>query len=172
MTQKEFQAAASYWDVRDAESVKMDREQLAREVDAYIKENNTCALATGAGSYVRCTPLEYSYHDGCFWIFTEGGKKFVGLEKNANVCLAIYNKYGTPGGLHGMQVMGTAEVIEPFSERYVSHAACRKVSLDFLKKLESPMHLICVKPQQIDYFCSNFKKQGCASRQTLVLAQD
>ena len=170
MTQREFQAAAEYWDIKDAESVKMERDQLAQAIEEYIRANNTCALATGSGSYVRCTPLEYSYHDGCFWIFTEGGKKFIGLEKNDNVCLAIYNTYKSPGGLHGMQIMGKAEIIEPFSQRYIEYAAYRKVSLDFLKKLDSPMHLICVKPEQIDYLCSNFKKQGCASRQTLILA--
>ncbi len=25
-----------------------------------------------------------------FWMFSEGGQKFIGLEKNENVCLAIY----------------------------------------------------------------------------------
>ena len=29
-------------------------------LEEYIRANNTCALATGAGSYVRCTPIEYS----------------------------------------------------------------------------------------------------------------
>lgn len=42
---------------------------------------------------MRCTPIEYSYHDGRFWMFSEGGEKFIGLEKNENVCLAIYDKY-------------------------------------------------------------------------------
>ena len=37
-----------------------------------------------------------------------------------------------------------------------------------LKKLDSPMHLICVHPERIDYLCSDFKKQGCSSRQTLI----
>ena len=41
---------------------------------------------------VRCTPLEYSYHDGCFGIFTESGEKFIGLEKNKNVSLAVFEK--------------------------------------------------------------------------------
>ena len=35
-------------------------------IEDYIQRGNTCALATGAGDYVRCTPIEYSYHDGCF----------------------------------------------------------------------------------------------------------
>ena len=67
----------------------MPEEALKQAVEKYIQENNTCALATGSGDYVRCTPIEYSYHDGKFWMFSEGGEKFIGLEKNANVSLAI-----------------------------------------------------------------------------------
>ena len=52
------------------------------EVLESLHGNVVCALAAGIGDYVRCTLLEYSYHDGQFWIFTEGGEKFIGLERN------------------------------------------------------------------------------------------
>ena len=52
------------------------------EVLESLHGNVVCALAAGIGDYVRCTLLEYSYHDGEFWIFTEGGEKFIGLERN------------------------------------------------------------------------------------------
>ena len=120
---------------------------------------------------MRCTPIEYSWHDGCFWMFSEGGKKFVGLEKNPHVCLAIYDRYEGFGTLHGMQVMGLAELVEPFSEAYNDHAARKKISLEFLRKLPSPMHLICVRPTRIDCLFSDFKKLGCAPRQTLLLEE-
>ena len=29
---------------------------------------------------MRCTPIEYSFHDGKFWMFSEGGEKFIGLD--------------------------------------------------------------------------------------------
>lgn len=48
-------------------------------IENYISDNNVCALATGTGDYVRCTPLEYSYHDGKFWIFSEGGETLDGI---------------------------------------------------------------------------------------------
>ena len=169
MTQQEYQAAANYWDEKDAHSAKMDAAALSKAVEAYILANNTCALATGAGDYVRCTPIEYSYHDGCFWLFSEGGKKFVGLSQNSNVCLAIFDKYEGFGRLHGMQVMGRAELVEPFSPRYNAHAAYRQISLAALQKLSSPMHLLCVRPSRIDYLCSDFKEQGYAARQALLL---
>ena len=163
-----LRAAARYWDEKDADSVKLEKAKLRAMMEDYIKANNTCALATGTGDYVRCTPIEYSYHDGCFWMFSEGGRKFIGLAENPHVCLAIFDKYEGFGKLHGMQIMGRAELVEPFSETYCAHAAFQKIPLDALKKLSSPMHLIRVYPERIDCLFSDFKKLGCASRQTLV----
>lgn len=168
-TKEVFQEAANYWEKKDTDSVKADPVKLQAMMEDYIQSNNTCALATGAGNYVRCTPIEYSYHDGCFWMFSEGGKKFIGLGENPNVCLAIYDKYEGFGKLHGIQVMGKAELVEPFSERYVAHVKFKKLSLEFLKKLSSPMHLICVHPERMDCLFSDFKELGCGTRQTLVL---
>ena len=106
-THETLQAAARYWDEKDAGSVKLDKAKLQAMIEDYIQRGNTCALATGAGDYVRCTPIEYSYHDGCFWMFSEGGKKFIGLAENSNVCLAIYDKYEGFAKLHGIQVTGS-----------------------------------------------------------------
>lgn len=169
MTNEEYQIAARYWEEKDAVGVKLERGKLWNLVEAYIRSNNTCALATGTGNYVRCTPIEYSWHDNCFWMFSEGGKKFIGLQKNPNVCLAIYDRYEGFGKLHGMQVMGLAELVEPFSKTYNAHAARKKISLEALRKLPSPMHLICVRPTRIDCLFSDFKELGCAPRQTLLL---
>lgn len=96
-----------------------------------------------------------------------GGEKFIGLEKNENVCLAIYDKYGGFGNLKSIQVMGKAELIEPFSDIYNAHAQLKKIPIEALKKLESPMNLICVTPVRIDALFSEFKKNGYSSRQTL-----
>ena len=168
-TDENLRAAARYWEERDAGGVKLDQARLQDVIEDYIRANNTCALATGAGTYVRCTPIEYSYHDSCFWMFSEGGKKFIGLAENPHVCLAIYDKYDGFGKLHGVQIMGRAELVEPFSEVYIAHAAFKKIPLAALEKLSSPMHLIRVYPTRIDCLFSDFKEMGCASRQTLVL---
>ena len=167
-TRQVLEAAARYWDEKDADSVKLDRDRLRAIVTEYVEANNTCALATGTGTYVRCTPIEYSYHDGCFWMFSEGGKKFIGLGENPNVCLAIFDKYEGFGALRGLQVTGRAELVEPFSEAYNAHAAIRNIPLAALRKLSSPMHLICVHPTRMDCLFSQFKELGCASRQTLI----
>lgn len=120
MTHEDYERAANHWKIKDASDEKMDRDTLLKEIEQYIKSNNTCALATGSGEFVRVTPIEYTYHDGAFWMFSEGGEKFKALEKNKNVCLAIYDKYEGFGKLKGMQVTGTAEVVDYFSEEYIA----------------------------------------------------
>ena len=165
MTHEQYENLANYW--KKKEQTAMPEEELKKAVEEYINENNTCALATGTGDYVRCTPIEYGYHDGKFWMFSEGGEKFIGLEKNENVCLAIYDKYNGFGNLKSVQVMGKAALIEPFSDTYNAHAKTKKIPLEALKKLETPMNLICVTPVKTEVLFSEFKKNGYSSRQTL-----
>ena len=165
MTHEQFEKAAQYWN--NKEQVVAPEEMLKQRVYEYINANNTCALATGTGDFVRCTPIEYSFHDDKFWLFSEGGEKFIGLEKNKNVCLAIYDKYDGFGKLKSLQVMGKAEIIEPFSDIYNAHAKYKKIPIAALKKLESPMNLICVIPIKIEVLFSDLKNDGYSSRQTL-----
>mgnify|MGYP003814220045 CR=1 FL=1 len=168
MTHEEYRRAAEHWKIRGANGQAMDRERLLAAAEDYIRANNTCALATGAGTFVRCTPIEYAYHDGCFWMFTEGGEKFLALERNRNVCLAIFDRYDGFGNLKGMQVSGAAELIEPFSEAYLAAAAFKKLPQEALRKLPEPLQLIRVTPAKLEFLNSDFKKAGFSSRQTLV----
>ena len=91
-------------------------------------------------------------------MFSEGGEKFIGLEKNENVCLAIYDKYDGAGNLKSIQVMGKAELVEPFSDTYNKHAKIKKIPVEALKKLASPMNIICVTPVKMEVLFSEFKK--------------
>lgn len=167
-THEEYERAANYWKEKDAQSEKLDQVSLKKAVEEYIQANKTCALAVASGDFVRCTPLEYSYHEGCFWIFSEGGEKFRALEKNKNVCLVIFDKYEGFGKLKGMQVTGTAELIKPFSPEYVQAAEARKIPIKALEKLPHPMNLIKIKPKKIEFTNSDFKKNGTDSRQVLL----
>ena len=168
MTHEEYQKAAEYWNKKEKNGEAVEKGKLLTLIEEYISSNNTCALATGSGDFVRCTPIEYAWHDQAFWMFTEGGEKFLALEKNKNVCLAIYDKYSGFGTVKGMQVSGTAEIIEPFSAEYIAAAAFKKIPVEALKKLPEPMHLLKIKPVRIDYLDSELKKQGFSSRQQLV----
>ena len=168
MTTEEYKEATNYWKVKEYKEMPVD--QLKPIVEEYLANSSVCALATGSGDYVRCTPLEYSYHDGSFWIFTEGGEKFIGLEKNDNVSLAVFDKNPGFGELKSVQVMGKAVIIEPMSSEYIAHAEYKKIPIAALQKLADqghPMHLLCIKPVKMDVLFSEFKKLGYDSRQVL-----
>lgn len=171
MTEEEYRKAASFWDRKSG--VKMGSDELRKRVFEYLNENSVCALASGSGDCVRCTPLEYSFHDGDFWIFTEGGHKFLSLEKNVCVSLAVYDNNPSFTELRSVQVTGKTEIVEPFSERYVSHAEYKKISLPALKKLSEeghPMYLLCIHPSLMEVLFSSFRKDGYDPRQTLSLS--
>ena len=168
MTEQQYQSAANYWTSKSR--VEMPAAELKQYAEEFITTHSVCALATGAGDYVRCTPLEYSYHDGKFWTFTEGGEKFIGLEKNKNVSLAIFETNPGFGELKSLQVMGVATIIEPMSEEYIAHAEHKKIPVAALQNLYNqgrPMHLLCINPTKMDVLCSDFKKQGYDSRQVI-----
>ena len=168
MTTEEYKKAATYWTSKERKEMPPD--QLKSIVEEYLSTGSVCALATGSSDYVRCTPLEYSYHDGKFWIFTEGGEKFIGLEKNDNVSLAVFDKNPSFGELKSVQVMGKVAFIDPMSAEYVSHAEYKKVPVAALQKLFDQgrsMYLLCITPVKMDVLFSDFKKQGYDVRQVL-----
>ena len=165
MTKQEYQEAVSFWTDKEKNSRKMEVTMLKKEIEKYILSENTCALATGCGDYVRCTPIEYTYHENAFWLFSEGGMKFRALQDNNRVSLAIYDKYAGFGALRGLQVNGTLELIEPFSEEYLSAAEFKKIPITTLQKMKSPMHLLKIIPEQMDYLNAAFRDMGYDSRQ-------
>lgn len=173
MDHEAFERAASYWDRKDGATPaeqRMAPAELRGAVEAFIQDHNTCALATGAAGQVRCTPLEYTYHDGAFWIFSEGGRKFRGLAENPHVGLAVFEPYGGFGTLKSLQVDGTATVLVPGDAEYAAAAAFRNIPLDALRKLPEPMYLIKIVPEHLDYLDSDLKQRGLATRQHLDLA--
>jgi Predicted flavin-nucleotide-binding protein len=164
----DFERAAEYWEKKDADAKQMERDALFAEMEKFIGAHNTCALATGCGDFVRCTPIEYSYREGKFWMLSEGGQKFRALEKNRNVCLAIFDSYGGFGNLGGMQITGTAELVEPWSAEYRNHLAAKKIPEEALRGLAHPMYLLRVTPARIDFLCSALRQQGFDPRQHLT----
>jgi len=164
----DYKKAANYWVEKDRKAVRMEPDTLFAQMEKFINAHNTCALATGCGDFVRCTPIEYNYKDGIFWMFSEGGLKFHGLEKNKNVCMAIYDDYKGFNQLNGMQITGSAETVEPWTDEYLDLLAFKKISAESLKKLSIDLHLIKVTPTCIDFLSSDFTKLGFDARQQLI----
>ena len=169
MWEMDYDSAADYWELKDKDSVKMEASALEEKIEAFIGANKTCALATASSDMVRCTPIEYNYLDGCFYLFSEGGLKFKGLKENKNVGLAIYEAYAGFGKLKGLQVVGAASMVEPFSEEYLKVMEFRKIPVEAMKKLPQPMNLIKVSPTSYGYLDSSLKDEGVGVRQHLEL---
>lgn len=165
----DYDKAAAYWKERDAAGTGSDREKAACEAKKFIEARKTCALATGSGKNVRCTPIEYTYRDGCFWLMSEGGEKFRNLKDNRNVCLAIFDPYNGFCDLGGMQITGEAEIVEPWTDEYLAFLSFKKIPEAALRVLDHPMYLIKVIPADIDFLWSGFKKMGLSSRQKVEL---
>ena len=166
----DYNKVASYWIEKEKNAVQMDRDELLSRIEKFILTHNTCALATGFGDFVRCTPIEYNYKDGRFWLLSEGGLKFRGLESNKNVCLAIYDAYTGLDQLGGMQVSGVAELVEPWTSEYMDLLALKKLSAQKMKKLPTTLYLIKVTPTRIDFVRSEIHKLGFDIRQHLCLS--
>ena len=136
----------------------------------FIQEHKVCALATGSGEYVRCTPIEYNFVDGAFYLFSEGGMKFKGLKDNKNVCLAIFDagdKVGF-GELHSAQISGAAEIVEPFSEEYLKLLQYKHIPKEMIRKMPEPIHLIKITPVEAEFLDTDFKKDGYNARQKVI----
>jgi hypothetical protein len=165
----DYKKAASYWVEKDQKAVRMDWDALFAQMEKFINAHNTCALATCCGDVVRCTPIEYNYKNGIFWMFSEGGLKFYGLEGNKNVCMAIYDEYKGFNQLNGMQITGSAEVVEPWTDEYLDLLAFKKIPAESLKKRSINLYLIKFTPTCIDFLSSDLAKLGADSRQQLII---
>ena len=112
----DYDKAAGFWVKKDKETAVCP--DVKERLDAFLAAHHVCALAAAANDFVRCTPLEYTYLEHAFWIFSEGGLKFRALKENRHVCLAVFDSDPSFGGLHSAQIMGTAEIVETFSAEY------------------------------------------------------
>ncbi len=94
-------------------------------------------------------------------------------EKNSNVSLAVNDNNAAFDGLRSVQITGKVEIVELFSERYLSHAEYKKIAVPAFRKLSDeghPMYLLCIHPMLMEVLFSSFRKDGYDPRQTLSLS--
>ncbi|MCI7327170.1 MAG: pyridoxamine 5'-phosphate oxidase family protein [Hornefia butyriciproducens] len=169
MTEEQYKQAESFWTRKDEAEKKLNADVLYDWIDKFLSSHKILALATAAGNFVRCTPLEYSWHDDTIWIFTEGGLKFRALRENKHVSAAVFETNASFGGLKSLQIEGTVEIVEMFSDEYKKAAEFRRIPLKTLKKLEEPMWLLKITPSEITCLNSDFKKDEYGSRQMYIM---
>ena len=169
MYEMDYDVAASYWIEKEKSSAHLDEETLKNKIDGFLKNHNTCALATASKDMVRNTPIEYNYLDGVIYLFSEGGLKFKALKENKNVSLAIFESYEGFGKLKSLQIEAIAEIVEPFSDEYLKLLKHKNISEEWMRKLPKPLYLIKVVPKVYDLLDSDLKKDGFDNRQHLEI---
>lgn len=80
-----------------------------------------------------------------FGFLQKAGEKFIGLERNKNVSLAVFEKPPDFGALKSVLVMGTAKLIEPmlfevpgfdeYSENLIKSSTIKVLKIDFRERI-------------------------------------
>lgn len=139
-----------------------------KEIETFMKNKNTCTLATGYGDFVRATPLEYEYYDGNVYMISEGGVKFIGISKNKQVSICVYEDYQSMNHLCGLQISGEVEVLQPWSDEYVEVLKRKGLKIENISKLPFDMNVIKVVPNKYEFLYSKFKNLGFDSKQIYI----
>ena len=163
----DFAHFQNFWIEQQKTAKHLAPEKVREHIEAFIKAHNTCGFATGYGDYIRCTPIEYTYMDGHFWFVSEGGSKCIGLEKNRNVSLAIFEYYGDVRDSHGLQVMGKAEFYSNTSEEFKKLLAFKGIPYDVVKAAKVEVAVVRVIPDRFEMYDTDFVKEGYDVRQIL-----
>ena len=85
------------------------------------------------------------------------------------MCLAVFEPSYEFGKLESVQATGTAEVVDPMSEKFSRAATEKKLTGATLEKMRTKLHLIEVTPTRFDYLCSTLRKRGFGVRQRIEL---
>nr|WP_319372713.1 flavodoxin domain-containing protein [uncultured Methanobacterium sp.] len=153
-------------DIRDGLLDELPVVELRKEVEDFLKQHNTCTLATSSPGRVRATPLEYTYHQGHLYILSEGGRKFANLLSDSKVSVAVYDDYTDMNNLLGMQITGEAIMVDDSGE-YQQAIAMKGLSMDYIRSLPMDLKLIRVDLEKVEFLNSQFEKKGYSERQVL-----
>ncbi len=140
-------------------------EAVLMAMESFLKAHNTCVLATGWGTDVRTTVIEYVYHGKKVYLFSEGGDKFRNLYRNPNVSLSVFEPFTGFPQLAGLRIDGTARIIEPDDSDYFTAAAAKGIARERLEKMPVVLHVVEISPSTAVFLWGEFIKQGKAPRQ-------
>lgn len=149
----------------------MPPEDIRKDLEQYLGSHRLCVLATACRSFTRATVLEYTWRDGVFWIFSEGGRKFRALAENPLVGLTVFDPDFRPGKVRSVQCGGRGELVPYLSEEYLEAAEQIGLTREKLKKMSPPLHLIRIRPESFLMLDSQFREKGYGVRQHLTSKQ-
>ena len=147
------------------EKGKLPHEVVRQAVEQFLTSHNTASLATGSGTSVRCTPIEYIYREGKMYLFSEGGLKFANLYRNRHVSLSVYDPFTGLSSLSGMQLTGTADWYGPGDKEYEQALAVRHLTRERVERMPVVLHALVITLDQAEFLWHGFSKQKGAPRQ-------
>jgi len=145
----------------------MENELLLKYAEDFLCSRNTCVLATGSGSRVRATPIEYTLMDGSIYMLSEGGEKFANIMLNSNVSLGICDPYKNMSELGGMQISGTARTVEPGCEEYKKVLEMKKLGYEKISSMPIALNMLKIEIKKAEFLWSGFGKLGYDVKQTI-----
>ena len=134
-------------------------------IQRFLHGHNTGVLATGHGDTVRATPIEYLWHDGRLWLFTEGGRKFLNIYRNRNVSFSVFDPFAGLSILAGLQIHGQAAVHVPGEDIYETIRKVKGISDKTMATMPVVLHLVEIVPEHMTFLCGAFIKEGLAVQQ-------
>lgn len=143
----------------------MPKGELQQFIVDFLQAHNTCALASGYDTFIRCTPIEYQYIDGAIYLITEGGLKFIGMLQNKAISLTVYEPYQTMQELKSVQVTGHWSMVEEDSKEYENVFAHRKIPMAVVKRIPISMNVVKIVPVKYEVLHTDLKKIGYDSKQ-------
>jgi hypothetical protein len=146
----------------------MPQDILRNNIDQILLSHNTCTLCTGYGNTLRSTPIEYTYYNGHLYFLSEGGEKFANLYVNPLVSISIYQEYSGFQNLEGIQIEGSAHMIDLFTDEYMMVITKRGLNASNIKLLPVRLNMFKVIPERIQVLKSEFKKNGYDAKQVLI----
>jgi menaquinone-dependent protoporphyrinogen IX oxidase/uncharacterized pyridoxamine 5'-phosphate oxidase family protein len=154
--------------LKDEGNSRIDEELLKEHIEDFLTKHNTCVLATGQVDRIRATPIEYMFIGGYIYMLSEGGEKFANIILNTNVSIGICDPYKSMSDLAGMQISGTAEVIEMVSEEYKFILGKRKLDYEKILSLPMALNLFKIEIRKVEFLWSGFSKLGYDVKQILT----
>lgn len=134
-------------------------------IETFLRQHTTCVLATGQGTAVRATPIEYLYDEKKIYLFSEGGKKFANLYRNPQVGLAVFDSYAGFEKLAGLQLTGRCRMIEPDEPRYMTIAAAKGITKERIAAMPVILHVLEIQLTEAVFLWAGFLKHGKTVRQ-------
>jgi hypothetical protein len=88
-------------------------DELKKAIIAFLEENVICTLATCSNDIPRSTPVRYRSRGLTLYILAEGGMKIKNIRENPWVSVSLYGAYSGFQSVKGLQLWGTASIINP-----------------------------------------------------------